>query len=93
MKKLVYAATSLAKNARDTIEKDMSCNSIYMLDMINRVGKVLREKMWWVKIEDEIFLIMDNAGGHGKNGIIAQCTLNLKVKYNVTIIHQVPCSP
>ena len=36
---------------------------------------------------------MDNAGGHGKNDIITQYTLNLKVKYNVTIIHQVPRSP
>jgi hypothetical protein len=79
--------------AGDTIEKDTTCDSKYMLSAIDRVGKALRDKMWWVRIEDEIFLIMDNAGGHGRNDIIEQYTLNLKTKYNVTIIHQVPQSP
>ena len=27
------------------------------------MGKALRAKIWWVKAEDEIFLIMDNTGG------------------------------
>ena len=39
----------------DTIEKDISCDSNYMLAAIDRVGKALRDKMWWVKIEDENF--------------------------------------
>ena len=38
-------------------------------------------------------MIMNNAGRHGKNDIIEQYTLNLKVNYNVTIIHQVPHQP
>ena len=49
--------------------------------------------MWWIKKEDEILLIMDNAGGHDKNDIITQHTLNLKDNYNITIIHQVPQPP
>ena len=77
----------------DMIEKDISCDSNYMMAAIDRVGKALRQKMWWVKIDEEIFLIMDNAGGHGRNDIIEQYTLNLKTRYNVTIIHQVPRSP
>ena len=77
----------------DTVERDISCDSKYMLAAIDRVGKALREKMWWIAKEDEIFLIMDNAGGHGKNDIIELYTLNLKENYNVTIIHQVPRSP
>ena len=41
-----------------------------MLAVISIAGKVLRDKTWCVKKWDAIFLIMDNAGGHGKNGII-----------------------
>ena len=63
-----------------------------MLAAIDRVGKYLREKMWWVKEEDDIFFIMDNSGRQGRNDIIEQYTLNLKKYYNIIIIHQVPRS-
>ena len=39
--------------------------------------------------EEEIFLILDNMGGHGKHDMIEEYTKNLKIKYNVTIVRQV----
>ena len=32
--------------AGDTFERDISCDSTYMLAAIDRVGKSLRQKMW-----------------------------------------------
>ena len=36
---------------------------------------------------------MDNAGGHGTDNAIIECTNVLKEKHNIEIIHQVPRSP
>ena len=41
--------------SRDTIDREISCDSRYMLATIDRVGKALRQKIWWVKLEDIVF--------------------------------------
>merc|ERR1712183_621252 len=40
-----------------------------------------------------IFMVMDNAGGHGTKETVKLYTEMLKTKYNIIIIHQVPRSP
>ena len=44
-------------------------------------------------MDNEIYLIMENARGHIKNDTIKQCMIILKTKHNIKIIHQVPYSP
>ena len=79
-------------NQGDEVEKDCSCDSSFMLETIPEVGKALREKFHWVPEQEKIFLVMDNAGGHGTNDAIATYTEGLQI-YNVEIIWQVPRSP
>ena len=60
---------------------------------MNRVGIAMRQKYFWVSMSQVLYLIMDNAGGHGTDDAITQYTTNMKETYNIEIIHQVPRSP
>lgn len=78
--------------AGDLVEQDCSCDSDFMLETMPMVGQSLREKFHWVDLADPIYLVMDNAGGHG--------TIEAKEHYiealrafNVIVIWQVPRSP
>jgi len=57
-----------------------------MLLVMDRVGKALREKFYWVKKEEWIYLVMDNAGGHGTKEAWEKFTDDLATKYKVKII-------
>ena len=76
----------------DEVERDCSCDLEFMLETIPEVGEALRKKFYWVPMDEQVFLVMDNAGGHGTNDAITTYTEGLK-KYNVEIIWQVPRSP
>ena len=43
--------------------------------------------------DDVTHLMMDNAGGHGSNEAVEKYTEDLKNKYKIEIIQQVPRSP
>jgi uncharacterized protein (DUF2267 family) len=77
----------------DEIEEDISCDSDFMLKVMDRVGKALRKAFYWVRRHEEIYLVMDNAGGHGTAEAWETFTTNLETKYNIQIIRQVPRSP
>lgn len=64
-----------------------------MLEHIPLVGATMQEKYHWVPMETPLYLIMDNAGGHGTNDAITNYVHTLKEVYNVEIIHQIPCGP
>ena len=64
-------------NQGDEVEKDCSCDSSFMLETIPEVVKALREKFNWVPEQEKIFLVMDNAGGHGTNDAMATYTEGL----------------
>ena len=52
------------------IEKDVSCDSEFMLMHIREIGEVLRNDTYSFLSEDvPITLFMDNAGGYGKNDV------------------------
>ena len=58
----------------DKVTKDCSCDSKWMLETMNEVGKAIRDAHHWVKWDpqniqesDVTHLMMDNAGGHGSN--------------------------
>jgi len=77
----------------DTVEVDVSCDSAFMLSAMDEVGTAMRTAFHWVPPTEEIFLVMDNAGGHGTEEAIQEYTRILKEKYNIKIIHQCPRSP
>lgn len=80
-------------NRGDKVEEDCSCNSAYMLAAMQRVGQAVRAKFHWVPDDEIIYLIMDNAGGHGTIEAVEQYTLQLLLEFNIVIIQQIPRSP
>jgi hypothetical protein len=51
--------------AGDIVEEDVSCDSDFMMGVMDRVGKALLAAYKWVKLDEWVHLLMDNAGGHG----------------------------
>ena len=74
-------------------EVDCSCDSDFMMSVMDDVGKSIREAYSRVPPEDVIYLGMDNAGGHGKKDIIKEYEQLLKNKYNIIILWQQPRTP
>lgn len=72
----------------DEIEEDITCDSEYMLSVMDRVGEALRKKFWWVRKCEWIYLVMDNAGGHGTKEAWENFTNDLAMKWKVKIIRQ-----
>ena len=77
----------------DTLIRDVTCDSTYMLSHIYNIGKAIRSSYHWVDEKDPIYLIIDNAGGHGTNEAKATYVKTLKEKFNIDIRWQVPNSP
>ena len=84
---------SLTMAKGDTLIEDITCNSNFMLDTMPTLGKSIRDKMHWVSKDIPIYLVMDNAGGHGTVKAIGKYVRILKDKYNVIVKHQIPHSP
>ena len=53
---------------------EINCGSDFVLKTIPKVGAALREKYWWFTQEQEIYLVMENAGGHGTNEAVEKYT-------------------
>ena len=80
--------------ARGTVvQEDTTCDSEFMLNVIEDIGKAIRAKFHWVSLDTPITLFMDNAGGHGTIVAKAQYIKILEEKYNVLITWQSPNSP
>jgi hypothetical protein len=66
---------SLASNpCGPIIEEEVTCYSCFMLETIPTIGAEIHQKMPWVPQEQPIYLIMDNAGGHGRREAVDQYT-------------------
>ena len=76
-----------------TMIRDTTCDSEYMLKHIRGIGKSIREKFDWVEMTTPIFLIMDNAGGHGTTDKKDEYELILLEEFNIIVDWQVPNSP
>ena len=77
----------------DTIERDCSCDSEYMVGAMDRVGRAVRDAYHWIPRDQPCYIVMDNAGGHGTNDTIEEYKQLLLDNYNIILIHQVPRSP
>ena len=75
------------------IHEDCSCNLKFMKEAMVRVWEKLRQKFFWVKVNDPIYLVMDNAGGHGDKATVKEYTNLLKEKFKVIVIYQTPRLP
>ena len=76
----------------DVVEQDVTCDSKFMLDKVRSIGAAMRAKYHWIPETDKLYLVMDNAGGHGTNDAKKEYTRILG-DLNIKIIWQVPRSP
>jgi uncharacterized coiled-coil protein SlyX len=76
----------------DVIQEDCSCDSEFMKETMKEVGQKIRDAFHWVSEEEIIYLVMDNAGGHGTDEAIQEYAHYLKLNHNIEIIHQCPRS-
>ena len=76
----------------DEVEEDCSCDSDFMLQWMPKVGQAMRDTYHWIPITEKLYLVMDNAGGHGTSDA-KDIYVNAMKEYNVEIIWQVPRSP
>lgn len=76
-----------------TLTRDTSCDSLFMLKQIRKIGKSIRDAYHWVSDNVTIYLVMDNTGSHGRNKAKQQYKQMLKQEFNVEISWQVANSP
>lgn len=76
----------------ETVEKDCNCDSSFMITIMPKISTEIRKKFHWVDKEDTIYLVMDNAGGHGTKNC-KQKYINILKEKNIEIIWQCPRSP
>jgi hypothetical protein len=91
--RLAHVGLEVYYSKGEMTQKDMSCDSNYMLTVMDKVGEAIRRKFAWVPLLETVYLVMDNAGGHGTKDTVDTYTTRMKEKYNIEIIHQVPRSP
>ena len=72
---------------------DCTCDSDFMKANMLNIGQKIRDAHHWVPREQEIILIMDNAGGHGTKDCIDEYVAQLKQVHNVRVLWQIPRSP
>jgi hypothetical protein len=77
----------------DMVQRDITCNTAFMLDVMEELGRRIRNSFHWVHIDTPVYLFVDNAGGHGTNEAKKEYENYLKENWNVIIIWQPPNSP
>ena len=79
----------------EDVEKDISFYSNFMLGMMGKIGNSTQSTYRSIGVvsEDIIFIVMDNAGGHGTNKSMLYYSEYLTAKYNIVVHNQVPRSP
>ena len=75
------------------VEKDISCDSSFMMDHIRAIGQSIRNTYSFLEATHPIHLFMDNAGGHGKTEVKSEYERILKDEFHIHIEWQVPNSP
>ncbi len=75
------------------VEEEVNCNSAFMLRILPIIAAEIRNQLHWIPPEEQIYLIMDNAGRHGTQQARDQYTRQLQHEYNITIIQQSARSP
>jgi hypothetical protein len=80
------------KNGEE-VPVDVSCDSQFMMEHMNPIGEAIRAKYDFLPHSQEIYLVMDNAGGHGTRDTIDHYVADLLETHNVRTIWQEPRGP
>jgi len=75
------------------VEREVNCNSAFMLRILPQIATEMRQQLHWVPPEEPIYLVMDNAGGHGTQQAREEYTRRLRDDFNIVIIQQSARSP
>jgi hypothetical protein len=70
----------------DMVQKDIACNMVFMLDVMEELGKQIHNSFNWVHVDTPVYLFGDNAGGHSTNKAKKEYENYLKENWNVIII-------
>ena len=62
----------------DMVERECTCDSVYMSSAMRRVGEAMRAAYHWARQDTVLYLVLDNAGGHGTNECVRDYTNILK---------------
>ena len=71
----------------DEVNEDVTCDSAFMLDTIPDIAQTMREKFHWILETEKIYLVMDNAGGHGTDAA-KETYVNVLKEKNIEVIWQ-----
>lgn len=75
------------------IERDMTCDSAFMLWPIHETGNSIHSALHWVSKWKVIILFMDNTGGYWTDESKDKYVSVLWKKYNIWVECQIPNSP
>ncbi len=75
------------------VERKVNCNSAFMLANLPPIATEIRQRLHWVPPDEPIYLVMDNAGGHGTQEAREEYTGRLLEEFNIVIIQQSARSP
>ncbi len=64
-----------------------------MLRVLPQIATMIHQQLHWVPRDEPIYLVMDNAGGHGTKEAREEYTRRLRDDFNIVIIQQSACSP
>lgn len=79
----IFVRVHVKKNT--IIQEDCSCDSRFMLSVVDEIGTSIRKSFHWVDRTEIIHLFMDNAGGHGTDECKDKYVAILNEKYNIKI--------
>jgi hypothetical protein len=73
------------------VEREVNCDSAFMLVTLPPIATEIHEKMPWVPREQPIYLVMDNTGGHGTRAAREEYTMRLRDEFKIIILQQSAC--
>jgi hypothetical protein len=71
------------------VEEEVNCNSAFMLRILPIIASEIHNQLHWIPHKEQIYLIMDNVGGHRTQQAMDQYTWQLQCKYNITCAPEV----
>ncbi len=54
------------------VEREITCNPAFMLENLPLIAAEMRRKFHWIPPKESVYLVMDNAGGHGTQETIEE---------------------
>jgi hypothetical protein len=55
------------------IKREANCNSPFMLSILPQIANEIQLNLHWIPCQERIYLVIDNAGGHGTREARDEC--------------------